>query len=115
MMLNNHIIDRENATKTVNNRIKILNKNKKTLLETKDITNKELKKYLPSVSWIKVIKYNDKYVAFEGNGRLVAMKKVFSKKDNVKLQVQEFVFDNKKQNKMNKLISKTRKLNNLEK
>lgn len=81
-----HIIDRENALKKVKERAKILKKNKSKLLG-KSLTQNTLKNYLPSISNFKVLPHKGKFVAIEGNGRLEALKQVFSKEDAMQIEV----------------------------
>ena len=86
-----HIIDRENAVSKLNERITVLEDNKAEIREKKNIDREFLGKYLPSISWIKVIKRKDNtYIAFEGNGRLEAFKKVFDKNDNLNIEVEVY-------------------------
>ena len=88
-----HIIDRENAVSKLNERITVLEDNKAEIREKKNIDREFLGKYLPSISWIKVIKRKDNtYIAFEGNGRLEAFKKVFDKNDNLNIEVEVYTF-----------------------
>lgn len=106
-----HAIDRENAILATNKRIETLKKVKSKVKDNK-ISKDFMAKYLESVSWIKVVKYYDSYVAFEGNGRIVALKDVFKKSDNIKVEVEVFdVNDNKM---IQKKIRKVRLLNKLE-
>ncbi len=63
--------------------------------EVKDLTKEVLAEYLPSVSGIKVVKNSDNYyISYEGNGRLVAMQKVFSPSDSINVEVEEYYFKN---------------------
>ncbi len=107
-----HAIDRENAIKATEERVKQLQKVKISLLEKKDLTQEVLADYLPSVSGIKVVKDTENsYISYEGNGRLVAMQKVFSPGDGINVEVEEYHFKNPE--KILKLMARVRKLNGL--
>lgn len=107
-----HAIDRENAIKATNKRVDILIENREKLLKEKNITRKILNEYLPSVSWIKVVKEDENsYLSYEGNGRLVAMKKVFSEDDNMFVEVEEYIVSDYK--KILRRMNRIRKLNKL--
>jgi hypothetical protein len=107
-----HIIDRENAISKLNERISVLHKNKDEIKQKKNIDREFLGKYLPSISWIKVIKRkNDTYIAFEGNGRLEAFKKVFEKNDNLNIEVEIYTFRSYK--KMLRRAERVRKYNGI--
>lgn len=107
-----HIIDRENAIAKLNERISILEENKTEIKERKSIDREFLGKYLPSISWIKVIKRkNSTYIAFEGNGRLEAFKKVFDKEENLNIEVEVYTFRSYK--KMLRRAERVRKYNGI--
>jgi hypothetical protein len=107
-----HAIDRENAIDATEKRIQIITNVKEELLQQKIITKDLLNKVLPSVSGIKVVKETDQsYIAYEGNGRLVALQKVFKPTDGISIEVEEYHFKNSK--KILRRIQKVRKLNKL--
>jgi hypothetical protein len=107
-----HAIDRENAIDATEKRIQIITNVKEKLLQQKIITKDLLNKILPSVSGIKVVKETDQsYIAYEGNGRLVALQKVFEPGDDISIEVEEYRFKNPK--KILRRIQKVRKLNKL--
>lgn len=90
-----HAIDRDNAKQATEKRAQVLRENKKKLLKKKNMTRDVLNEYLKSVSWIKVVKEEgDRYIAFEGNGRLVAMMGVFTPEDEIMVEVEEYVVSN---------------------
>ena len=68
-----HPINRDTAVEKVNLRIKAIEEHKESLISARHITNEALKEIMPSVSPIQVIRFEDGYIAFEGNGRLVAL------------------------------------------
>ena len=107
-----HIIDRENAISKLNERIAVLEENKTEIKEKKNIDREFLGKYLPSISWIKAIKRkNDTYIAFEGNGRLEAFKRIFDKNDNINIEVEVYTFRSYK--KMLRRAERVRKYNGI--
>lgn len=107
-----HIIDRENAVAKLNERISVLKENKEEIKIKKNIDREFLGQYLPSISWIKVIKRKDgTYIAFEGNGRLEAFKKIFEKEDNLNIEVEVYTFRSYK--KMLRRAERVRKYNGI--
>ena len=85
---------------------------KEELIQQKNLTQGILNQYLPSVSGIKVVKESDQsYIAYEGNGRLVALQKVFEPADNLSIEVEEYYFKDYK--KILRRINRVRKLNKL--
>jgi len=107
-----HPINRENSLGQTEKRAEILLHNKKFLLQEKNITRKILAEYLPSVSWIKVVKINDTdYVSYEGNGRIAALCKVFTPDDNMFVEVEEYQF--KKPAKIIRRLNRVRTMNGL--
>jgi len=80
------------------------------ILQKKNITRGVLGEYLPSVSWIKVVKEpDDSYISYEGNGRLAALQHVFSPSDGMSVEVEEYYFKNPK--KILRRMSRIRRLN----
>lgn len=107
-----HAIDRDNAVQATEKRVKVLEENKKILIKDKNMTREVLNEYLKSVSWIKVVKEDaDSYIAYEGNGRLVAMMKVFSPEDEIMVEVEEYVVSNYP--KILRRMNRVRKMNGL--
>lgn len=105
-----HAIDRENAIVATEKRMQKLAEVKELLLQKKNITREILAKYLPSVSWIKVVKdYDNTYISYEGNGRLVAMQQVFSEADGINVEVEEYHFRNP--TKILRRMARVRRLN----
>lgn len=107
-----HAIDRENAILATEQRVKIIKKSKERLLQQKHLSKDALNKVLPSVSGIKVVKESDHaYIAFEGNGRLVALQKVFTPADNITVDVELYHFTHTA--KILRRINRVRKHNKL--
>ena len=107
-----HSLERENAKSVLTQRIKILADNKENILMNNEIKMSVLNKHIPSVSFIKVIEANSmNYLAFEGNGRIAALKEVFGDSTDICVEVERYHFKNKKSivRKLNRL----RKLNGL--
>jgi hypothetical protein len=105
-----HAIDRDNALQATEKRAAILQEVKSDLIQKKNITRDVLSEHLPSVSGIKVVKQsNASYISYEGNGRLVAMQKVFSPTDGIHVEVEEYYFKNQK--KLIRRMQRVRKLN----
>lgn len=105
-----HAIDRDNAIQATEQRTLILKAVQTELRQKRELSKEELAKYLPSVSGIKVVKSsNNKYIAYEGNGRLVALQTVFTTNDNISLEVEEYYF--KKPKRIIKAMLRIRDLN----
>ncbi len=107
-----HAIDRENAIASTEKRVQTLNKSKAQLLNKKHLCKNELNQYLPSISGIKAVNISEhSYVAFEGNGRLVALQQVFKPEDNITVEIEEYHFEST--SKIIRRINRVRKHNNL--
>ncbi len=90
-----HPINRSNSLQETQNRINILQTEKTNLLKIQKLSKDELAQYLPSVSAIKVVRENTtSYIAYEGNGRLVALQTVFCPDDNIHIEIEEYRFTN---------------------
>jgi hypothetical protein len=73
---------------------------------------RKLGRYLPSVSWIKVVRESeDAYLAFEGNGRLAAMQTVFTPADGLLVEAELYRFKNPR--KIIRRLNRVRRLNGL--
>lgn len=93
-----HKLDRENSLKAVKKRAHSLAKHKQEILTHGKLDQPILEKYIPSVSGFRVIKVNaKKYFVFEGNGRLAAIKEVFTKHQDMTISVEEYLVTNKSQ------------------
>lgn len=76
------------------------------------ITREILAEHMPSISWIKVVKENDSsYIAYEGNGRILAMKNAFTSSDTIPVEVEEYHFKNPR--KIIRRMNRVRRLNGL--
>jgi hypothetical protein len=107
-----HAIDRETSLQTVRLRTEALLKIKDLIYKEKSITREILAEHMPSVSWIKVVKENENsYIAYEGNGRILAMKNAFTPNENLSVEVEEYYFNNPK--KIIRRMNKVRLLNGL--
>lgn len=108
-----HPINRENSYATTKKRIEILAEHKETLLAGGALTRDVLSKYIPSVSGVKVVKIaEDRYVAYEGNGRLAALQEVFSPADAIMVEVELYHFDNPA--KIIRRVNRVRRLHKLD-
>lgn len=107
-----HAIDRENALLTTAKRAKKVREVKEKLLVKHQITRDVLAEYLPSISSIKVVQESEKSViAYEGNGRLVALQSVFEPADGILVEVEQYYFRNPK--KILRRMNRVRRLNGL--
>lgn len=106
-----HRIDRENALRATRERIEALRPQRDTLLTTKLLDGAALQTHIPSVSRIKVVQDGDLWLAFEGNGRLYAMREVFAPEDDMQVEVEEYIFDDPRS--IQRRLRRVRRLNRL--
>lgn len=107
-----HAIDRETSIQSARQRTEALLKIQNLIYQKGCITRDILAEHLPSVSWIKVVKENEtSYIAYEGNGRILAMKNAFTPAGNLQVEVEEYHFKNPK--KILRRMNRVRKLNGL--
>ncbi len=92
-----HDITRPTALEKVAERVQVLTEHKADLLSKREITQEFLGNYLPSLTWIKVIRDGNSHIAFEGNGRLLAFQQVFQPSDNMEIEVELFEFNESQQ------------------
>ena len=107
-----HRIDRESALRSARERADALRTHRDTLLTTKLLDSEALQTIIPSVSQIKVVRDGDRWLAFEGNGRLYAMREVFAPEDGMQVEVEEYLFDDSRS--IRRRLKRVRKLNRLE-
>ena len=107
-----HRIDRESALRTTQQRAESLRTHRDALLTTKLLDSEALQSIIPSVSQIKVVQDGNRWLAFEGNGRLYAMHEVFNAEDGMQVEVEEYLFDNPRS--LQRRLRRVRKLNRLE-
>ena len=107
-----HRIDRENALRATRERADALRANRDALLTTKLLDSEALQAIIPSVSQIKVVQDGGRWLAFEGNGRLYAMREVFAPEDGMQVEVEEYLFDDPRS--LQRRLRRVRKLNRLE-
>ena len=107
-----HLLDRENAIEATRQRAEILEAHRDELLEHGTLSCELLARFLPSVSWIKVVEEKPKsYLAFEGNGRIAAMQRVFSPEEELTVEVELYRFRRPK--KIVRRLNRVRRLNGL--
>ncbi len=107
-----HRIDRESALRSTRERADALRTHRDTLLTTKLLDSEALQTIIPSVSQIKVVRDGDRWLAFEGNGRLYAMREVFAPEDGMQVEVEEYLFGDSRS--ILRRLKRVRKLNRLE-
>ncbi|NOT87202.1 MAG: hypothetical protein HOP03_03360 [Lysobacter sp.] len=107
-----HRIDRESALHSANERAEALRAHRDTLLAAKLLDSEALQAIIPSVSGIKVVRNGERWLAFEGNGRLYAMREVFAADDGMRVDVEEYVFDDPCS--IQRRLRRVRRLNRLE-
>ena len=107
-----HRIDRETALANMHARAEALRAHREPLLQTQRLDSETLQAIMPSVSQIKVVRDGERWLAFEGNGRLYAMREVFAPDDGMRVEVEEYVFDNDRS--IRRRLNRVRHLNRLE-
>lgn len=106
-----HRIDRDSALRSARERAEALRGHRDALLETRLLDSEALQAIIPSVSQIKVVREGERWLAFEGNGRLYAMREVFTADDGMRVEVEEYVFDDPRS--IQRRLRRVRKLNRL--
>ena len=106
-----HRIDRDSALRSTHERAKALRTHRDALLATKLLDSEALQTIIPSVSQIKVVRDGDRWLAFEGNGRLYAMREVFAPEDGMQVEVEEYVFADARS--IRRRLQRVRRLNRL--
>mgnify|MGYP003390037363 FL=1 len=107
-----HRIDRENALRATHERTEALLANRDALLATQLLDSETLQAIMPSVSHIKVVRDGGRWLAFEGNGRLYAMRTVFAMADGMQVEVEEYSFDDDRS--ILRRLNRVRRLNRLD-
>ncbi len=107
-----HRIDRESALRSTRERADALRLHRDALLATKLLDSEALQTIIPSVSQIKVVRDCDRWLAFEGNGRLYAMREVFNAEDGMQVEVEEYRFGDSRS--VLRRLRRVRRLNRLE-
>lgn len=87
-----HRIDRESALAATRERTQALRAHREALLATRLLDSAALHAIIPSVSAIKVVRDAERWLAFEGNGRLYAMREAFAPEDDMQVEVEEYQF-----------------------
>ena len=106
-----HRIDRENALNATHQRAEALRAHRDALLAIRLLDGDALQAIIPSVSQIKVVRDNERWLAFEGNGRLYAMREVFAAEDGMQVEVEEYLFDDDRS--IRRRLNRVRRLNRL--
>jgi hypothetical protein len=106
-----HRIDRESALEATRARAEALRAHREALLSTKLLDADALQAIIPSVSAIKVVRDGARWLAFEGNGRLYAMREVFAAEDGMQVDVEAYLFDDDRS--IRRRLNRVRRLNRL--
>jgi hypothetical protein len=106
-----HRIDRENALEATRKRAEALRAHRDALLAAKALDAGALQAIMPSVSAIKVVRDGERWLAFEGNGRLYAMREVFAAADGMQVEVEEYLFDDDRS--IRRRLNRVRRFNRL--
>jgi len=107
-----HRIDRESALQATHARAQALQARREELLARGQLDLASLNEIIPSVSQIKVVRDGERWLAFEGNGRLYAMREAFGEDSGLTIEVEEYRFD--RPHKIQRRLRRVRKLNALD-
>ncbi len=108
-----HRIDRESALAATEQRAEALRPHLQELRAASVVTRQALGTYLPSISWIKVVQDGPAaYISYEGNGRLEALRRVFTPEDQMQVEVELYTFRNTA--KLVRRLRRVRRMNGLE-
>jgi hypothetical protein len=109
-----HPIDREEAIETMKKRAASVAQHGADLKAQGRISREFLNQVLPSVSDIKVVELGDgRFVSFEGNGRLAALREGLGAETNLPIEVERYRFDAGTRNRLRRRIDKVRRQNGL--
>ncbi|MDF1798646.1 MAG: hypothetical protein P1V81_05680 [Planctomycetota bacterium] len=112
-----HVIDRESAIATTEQRARELAEHADELRAAGTLTVQLLAEHLPSVSMIKAVPVTlgsaepEAYLAFEGNGRIAALQATFTPDDDLSLEVERYDVDEPE--KVLRRLNRVRRLNGL--
>ena len=107
-----HRIDRESAQQATAARAQALLARRDELLARGKLDLAALSEIIPSVSQIKVVRDGARWLAFEGNGRLYAMRQAFGEECALLVEVEEYRFA--RPAKIQRRLRRIRRLNELE-
>jgi len=107
-----HKLDRPNAIKATGARVEALTQHHERFLAAGRLTCADLAQVLPSVSWIKAVRENDKsFLTYEGNGRLAALHAAFGLESELEVEVELYHFRRPK--KIVRRLNRLRRMNGL--
>jgi hypothetical protein len=107
-----HRLDRPNAVQATEARILALEPHREEFLRSGRMSCTDLAELLPSVSWIKVVRESERsLLAYEGNGRLSALHRVFGPESDLEIEVEQYHFRNPK--KIVRRLNRLRRMNDL--
>ncbi|WP_408952827.1 hypothetical protein [Lysobacter sp. Hz 25] len=107
-----HRIDRESALQATHARAQALRGRREELLARGQLDLATLNEIIPSVSQIKVVRDGERWLAFEGNGRLYAMREALGEDSGLTVEVEEYRFD--RPHKILRRLRRVRRLNTLD-
>jgi hypothetical protein len=106
-----HGIDRESARQATDERARALAARREEILARGRLDRAALERIIPSVSQIKVVADGERWLAFEGNGRLYAMREAFGADSGLLVEVEEYRFDRPR--KIQRRLHRIQRLNGL--
>ncbi len=107
-----HPIDREEAIETLHERASTVATHREEIEKQGKISREFLHEFLPSVSDIKVADLGDgRFVAFEGNGRLAALREGLGADASLPVEVERYRFSTRDRNRFRRQIDKLRRSN----
>ena len=99
-----HPINRESALEKVREREQVIRQYESELREQGVLTKEWMREHLSSLTYCKVVPYGDKFVAYEGNGRLMAIRNVIP--EGIGIEVDYIDIPNSLERKIRKVRQK---------
>lgn len=108
-----HPVDnRENTIQATKERANKLKPHKAKLLKKNKLSKEDLARYLPSATYARAVPTKrGRYITFEGNGRVAALKQVFAPEDKIQIELE--IFYPKHPRRVQRRINKLRALHGM--
>jgi len=109
-----HPVDnRKNTIRATQERVNKLKPYRNKLLKRRKLSKEDLSKYLPSATYARAIPTSEgRHFTFEGNGRIAALKQIFTPQDNIEIELD--VYYPRHGRKVRRNIKKLRAMHGME-
>lgn len=109
-----HPLDRDEAVATLRRRAAVVEAHRAKVLDVGKLPVSFLQEFLPSISNIKVVDLgNGGFVAFEGNGRLAAIREGLGEGVEIDVEVEVYDLEQRARAKLKRRIDRVRRWNGL--